>query len=163
MSNLNPNKINMVYAAADITLMKSNASSTGGKIPSTAILTEDERAKSGLDIDVINKIFVEDTLNELNANGASIMSAWFNIQNVANDFTFFEQSDDIISIYENIVLRLRDAQRIAGREAFAACLVAYGLYKSAAEAGVPGAQESYNKLKVRFEKLNVGAPPQTTP
>lgn len=151
MSNLNPNRLNFTYPAADVALIKSNATSTISKIPVGATLTEKERNGGG-DINVDNKIFVDDTVNELNSNGASIMPAWFSIANVVNDLTFFDQSEELITIHENIILRLRDAQRIAGREGLTNCLKAYELYASAANAGVAGAQASYDKLKVRFEK-----------
>jgi hypothetical protein len=151
MSNLNPNRLNLTYLAADMTLMKSNANATIAKIPAGATLTEEERASGG-DINVDNKIFVDDTLNELKSNGAAIMPAWFNIPNLANDVTFFDQSEELISLHQNIILRLKDAQRIAGREALINARKAYEQYKSAADAGVAGAQASYDKLKVRFEK-----------
>src|SRR5436190_23321224 len=105
MSNLNPNRLNLVYPVADIATMKANATATIAKIPANAALTDDERAQGG-DIDVSNKIFVEDTLAELNSNGASIMPGWYSISNLSNDLTFFEQSDELISIYSNIVTRL---------------------------------------------------------
>jgi hypothetical protein len=151
MSNLNPNRLNLTYPVADMTLMKSNANATIAKIPAGATLTEEERASGG-DINVDNKIFVDDTLNELKSNGAAIMPAWFNIPNLANDVTFFDQSEELISLHQNIILRLKDAQRIAGREALVNARKAYEQYKSAADAGVAGAQASYDKLKVRFEK-----------
>lgn len=80
------------------------------------------------------------------------MPAWFSIPNLANDVTFFDQSEELISLHQNILLRLKDAQRIAGREALVNARKAYEQYKSAADAGVAGAQASYDKLKVRFEK-----------
>lgn len=158
MSNLNPNRLNLTYLAADMTLMKANANATIAKIPAGATLTEEERASGG-DINVDNKIFVDDTLNELKSNGAAIMPAWFNIPNLANDVAFFDQSEELISLYQNIILRLKDAQRIAGREALISARKAYEQYKSAADGGVAGAQSSYDKLKVRFEK-SAGAPTQ---
>ena len=158
MSNLNPNRLNLIYLAADMTMMKTNANATIAKIPSGATLTDEERA-SGRDINVDNKIFVDNTLNELLSNGAAIMPAWFNIPNLANDVTFFDQSEELISLYQNIILRLKDAQRIAGREALVNALKAYEQYKSAADGGVAGAQASYDSLKVRFEK-SAGAPAQ---
>jgi hypothetical protein len=151
MSNLNPNRLNLTYPAADMTLMKSNANATIAKIPAGATLTEDERASGG-DINVDNKIFVDDTLNELNSNGAAIMPAWFSVPNLSNDVAFFDQSEELISLYQNIILRLKDAQRIAGREALINARKAYEQYKSAADGGVAGAQTSYDKLKIRFEK-----------
>ncbi len=158
MSNLNPNRLNLTYLAADMTLMKANANATIAKIPAGATLTEEERASGG-DINVDNKIFVDDTLNELKSNGAAIMPAWFSIPNLANDVAFFDQSEELISLYQNIILRLKDAQRIAGREALISARKAYEQYKSAADGGVAGAQSSYDKLKVRFEK-SAGAPTQ---
>ena len=158
MSNLNPNRLNLTYLAADMTLMKANANATIAKIPAGATLTEEERASGG-DINVDNKIFVDDTLNELKSNGAAIMPAWFSIPNLANDVAFFDQSEELISLYQNIILRLKDAQRIAGREALISARKAYEQYKSAADGGVAGAQSSYDKLKVRFEK-SAGAPAQ---
>ncbi len=163
MANLNPNRLNLTYLPADLSLMKANANATITKIPADATLTEDERKRSALDIDVENKIFVEDVLNELSSNGTAIMPAWFNMANIQTDFTFFEQSDSVLTLYKNVILRLNDSMRIAGREAYAAALVAYEQYKNAAEAGVAGAQESYDKLKVRFEKIGVGNPTQPTP
>jgi hypothetical protein len=158
MSNLNPNRLNLTYPVADIALMKSNANATIAKIPLGATLTDEERASGG-DINVDNKIFVDDTLNELISNGTAIMPAWFNIPNLANDVTFFDQSEELISLYQNIILRLKDAQRIAGREALVNARKAYEQYKSAADAGIAGAQASYDSLKVRFEK-STGAPAQ---
>ena len=158
MSNLNPNRLNLTYLAADMTLMKANANATIAKIPAGSTLTEEERASGG-DINVDNKIFVDDTLNELKSNGAAIMPAWFSIPNLANDVAFFDQSEELISLYQNIILRLKDAQRIAGREALISARKAYEQYKSAADGGVAGAQSSYDKLKVRFEK-SAGAPTQ---
>ena len=153
MGNVNVNRLNLTYPAADITTMKTNAASTISKIPAGATLTPDERSSNQNDIDVDNKIFVEDVLYELNSNGATIMPNWINIGNIATDFTFFEQSDELETIYENVLLRLNDAKRIAGREAMQGAYRAYAQYKEAAENGVPGAQASYDKLKVRFEKL----------
>jgi hypothetical protein len=161
MSNLNPNRLNLTYSAADLALIRANANSTISKIPANAVLTEEERAKGG-DIDVDNKIFVDDAVNELLTNGAAIMPVWFSIPNVVNDKTFFDQSEELISLHESIILRLRDAQRIAGREALVGSRKGYEQYGSAADAGVPGAQASYDKLKVRFEK-SVGAKPKQNP
>ena len=159
MSNLNPNRLNLTYAAADMIFMKNNANATMAKIPAGATLTDEERASGG-DINVDNKIFVDGTLNELNSNGASIMPAWFSIANLATDVAFYDQSEELISLYQSIILRLKDAQRIAGREALVSALKAYEQYKSAANGGVAGAQASYDKLKVRFEK-NASSVPQT--
>ena len=141
--------------------MKTNANSTISKVPAGATLTPEERAVNQNDIDVDNKIFVEDVVYELNFNGAGIMPSWLIIPQIATDLSFFEQSDELETIYENLLLRINDAKRIAGREAMAGALRAYHQYREAAENGVPGAQASYDKLKVRFEKMASSKPKQT--
>lgn len=157
MSNLNPNRLNLTYPEADMELMKNNAIATMALIPAEATLTEEERA-SGSDLNVDNKVFVDGALNELKSNGNEIMPAWFSISNLANDVIFYDQSEELISLYQSIIIRLKDAQRIAGREALINARKAYEQYKSAADGGVAGAQTSYDKLKVRFEKAGVTAP-----
>jgi len=161
MGNVNENRLNLTYSAADIALMKANANSTISKVPAGATLTPEERGVNQNDIDVDNKIFVEDVVYELNFNGASIMPSWLIIPQIATDLSFFEQSDELETIYENLLLRINDAKRIAGREAMAGALRAYHQYREAAENGVPGAQASYDKLKVRFEKMASSKPKQT--
>jgi len=163
MSNLNVNRLNQVYTAADIAAVKTSAATINAKIPATAVLTEAERKDSSKDIDVENKVFVEDTINEFNLNGATILPARFLNNNMATDFTFFEQNDELETILKNLVIRISDAKRIAGREAFATALRIYEQYKDAAEEGVPGAQASYDKLKVRFEKLGKNTLQQPEP
>ena len=59
MGNVNENRLNLTYSAADIALMKANANSTISKVPAGATLTPEERAVNQNDIDVDNKIFVE--------------------------------------------------------------------------------------------------------
>ena len=155
MGNVNENRLNLTYSAADIALMKANANSTISKVPAGATLTPEERAVNQNDIDVDNKMY------ELNFNGAGIMPSWLIIPQIATDLSFFEQSDELETIYENLLLRINDAKRIAGREAMAGALRAYHQYREAAENGVPGAQASYDKLKVRFEKMASSKPKQT--
>lgn len=160
--NIMINQLNLVYTPADMTLMTTNVNTNISKIPPDATLTEEERAQSAYDINVVNKIFSEDALNEALSNGATILPQWIDVTNMQTDFTFFEQSDQLISLHLNAVQRLSDAQRIAGRECYKQALKIYEAYKAAADAGVPGAQASYDKLKVRFDKI-AGVPPQPNP
>lgn len=154
MSNVNINRINALIPEPDFMLMKNNAALSISKIPPNATLTAAERNEPGKDIDGDKKIFVEDALTELNINGAEIMPAWLNFSTIQTDFTFFEQADELMAIYTDLLNRLSDAKRIAGREAYDKALKAYGEYKRAAQAGVPGAQASYDKLKVHFQKMS---------
>lgn len=163
MSNLFNNPITLALAAADVAVIEANASATIAKLPTNATLTEDDRKGGNNDIDVQNKQFVEDTKAELTINGAAIMPGWFPLSRVAENIAFFTTADALESQYQNIVTRLSDAKRIAGRQAYAAALKAYAQYQSAAAAGVPGAQESYNKLRERFEKLGDNKGPQDNP
>jgi hypothetical protein len=85
------------------------------------------------------------------------MPTWFNTINLANNVAFYNQSEELISLYQSIIVRLKDAQRIAGREALINARKAYEQYKSAADGGAAGAQASYDKLKARFERVGATA------
>jgi tRNA threonylcarbamoyladenosine modification (KEOPS) complex Pcc1 subunit len=45
MGNVNENRLNLTYSAADIALMKANANSTISKVPAGATLTPEERER----------------------------------------------------------------------------------------------------------------------
>jgi hypothetical protein len=51
---------------------------------------------------------------------------------------------------EDYLDKERDTQYLAGVEAYAICLIYYRMIEAAAKAGLPGADERYNRLKSRF-------------
>ncbi|MCF8256319.1 MAG: hypothetical protein K9J06_02130 [Flavobacteriales bacterium] len=54
-------------------------------------------------------------------------------------------------------------QFLAGAEAYSVCLIYYKILEAAAKAGMPGADERYNRLKERFVQLSESedTPPPT--
>ncbi len=161
MGNLTENRIDMVLTDVAITEIKDSISAIGDQLPAGS-LTDDERS-SYKAIDVNNKIFVEDVINELGISGAGIIPAFIKPVHIKNDFTLFEQLDAIESNMTNVLRKVSDLKRIAGSEAYDYSLTVYRIYESANLAGIPGAKESYDKLKVRFESQNAGAGRPTPP
>ena len=114
----------------------------------------------------IDTVLTEAVITEINDSiiaiedqlpGAGIIPAFIKPVHIKNDFTLFEQLDAIESNMTNVLRRISDLKRIAGSEAYDYSLTVYRIYESANLAGIPGAKESYDKLKVRFESQNAGA------
>ena len=155
MGNLTENRIDTVFADAALTEIKDSITAIEDLLPEGS-LTDDERS-SYKAIDVNNKIFVEDVINELGISGVGIIPAFIKPDYIKNDFTLFEQLDSIESNMTNMLRRVSDLKRIAGSEAYDYSLTVYRIYESANLAGIPGAKESYEKLKARFDAQNAGA------
>ncbi len=155
MGNLTENRIDTVFADAALSEIKDSITAIEDLFPEGS-LTDDERS-SFKAIDVNNKIFVEDVINELGISGAGIIPAFIKPVYIKNDFTLFEQLDIIESNMTNMLRRISDLKRIAGSEAYDYSLTVYRIYESANLAGIPGAKESYEKLKARFDAQNAGA------
>jgi hypothetical protein len=154
MSNITENKLNAAIAAADITIINTSITTISSKLPA-ASLTEGQR--SGLkSIDVNNKIFVEDVLTEMSISGAGIIPAFINQAFIANDLALFQQLDALESGVANLSRKIADLKRIAGDEAYTGALAVYRIYDGANQAGVPGAKQAYDKLKMRFNSQNTG-------
>ena len=100
MGNLTENRINAILTDANISEIKHNVEGILAQLPEGS-LTDDERS-SFKSIDVNNKIFVEDTLNEIGISGAGIIPAFLNPEYIKNDFTLFEQLDAVESSITNV-------------------------------------------------------------
>ena len=60
---------------------------------------------------------------------------------------------------KNLLQNISDLKRIAGDEAYSMSTAIYKIYESANAAGIPGAKQSYDKLKVHYEKQGGGRNP----
>jgi hypothetical protein len=149
MSNITENKLNTVLTAADITAINTAVTAITSKLP-TGSLDEAQRANYK-SIDVDNKVFVEDAITELNISGAGIIPAFINGTFIQNDLTLFEQLDAVEASLENVLQKISDLKRIAGHEAYSAAQTIYKIYDAANQAGIPGAKQAYDKLKVRYD------------
>jgi hypothetical protein len=150
MSNLSENRINVVIATEDIVIMNKSIATFVEKIPANAVLSDSQRASYN-SIDVDNKVYAEDCLEEAKRNGEEILPPYINLAFMQNDLTVFEQLDQLESNLRNTLRRVTDAKRIAGHEAFGLTSPIYKAFKSAHESGIPNATTSYLKLKARYD------------
>ena len=148
MANITENRINQTIAAADLATIQSAIATLNSNLSFLQALTDEERAAL-FGLDVNNKVFVDETLDEMTNNGA-ILPAFINVSNLKQDIMLFEQLDSLESELLNLVARISDTKRLAGHEAYAMALTAYNMYNMANSAGIPGAKQSYDRLKARF-------------
>lgn len=163
MSNLTENKLNTVIVAADLTIINTSIATITTKLPAGSLT--DEQRLSLKSIDVANKVFVEDVITEIGVSGAGIIPAFINPVFIQNDLTLFNQLDAVEASLLNLLQKISDLKRISGDEAYSMSLSAYKIFDAANQAGIPGAKQAYDKLKVRFDAQGSGAgrPASTNP
>ena len=163
MSNLTENKLNTVITSADLTAINASIVTITSKLPAGS-LTDEQRASLKA-IDVANKVFVEDVITEIGVSGAGIIPSFINPTFIQNDLTLFTQLDGIEANLLNLLQKISDLKRISGDEGYSMSLSAYKIYDAANQAGIPGAKQAYDKLKIRFDAQGTGAgrPANTNP
>lgn len=149
MSNLTENRLNTILSDEQITSITTAITGIVAALPAGSLT--DEQRSSLKAIDVSNKIFVEDTLNELQNGNADIIPAYIKAEYIRNDKQLFEQLDSIEISLQNTLQLIADLKRIAGDEAYSMSLAVYKIYAAANAAGIPGAKQAYDRLKARFE------------
>ncbi len=162
MANITANLLSTTINAADDAAL----GAAGGQLESILALylvslSEEER-KSLFSLDVENKVFAEQALDEAQHNG-SVLPTFIQPTELEKDITFWTQLDNMESRLLNLLQKIKDTKRRAGHEAYAMAVVIYGLYESAHVAGIPGATQSYNRLKERFAGQGGGRPTEPTP
>lgn len=145
---LTSNRLSVTLTPAAITAIKAAIATVDTQLPFLLGLTNAER-KALPKIDVNNKVFVEDALTAINNNGG-ILPTYINAVEIGKDLELFEQLDELVQLVGQLYDKLKDTQMLAGSEAYVSSLVAYKLFASAADAGLPGAESIYNQLKQRF-------------
>ena len=155
MSNITENRLNLVLSAADITAINTAIAAITAKLP-TPSLNEAQR-KDFQAIDVDNKVFCEDVVTEMNISGAGILPPFLNATFIQNDLNLFEQMDAVEASLMNVLQKVADLKRIAGHEAYGMSNAVYKIYTAANFAGVPGAKQAYDKLKLRYDAQGNGA------
>ncbi len=154
---LTSNRLSVTLTPAAITAAKAAIATINTQVPFLIGLTGAER-KALPKIDVNNKVFVEDALTAIN-NNSGILPTYINAVEIGKDLELFEQLDELVQLVGQLYDKLKDTQMLAGSEAYVSSLVAYKLFASAADAGLPGAESIYNQLKQRF---NVSGSTDTT-
>ena len=151
MNSITTNRVNLTITSADTTAINTAVGTIKTKLPMGGefALTEDER-NSLLSMNVDNRQFVSDVLVEMGISG-NVLPAYITAPTLQNDTTLYDQLDAVESRLSNVLQIVRDLKRMAAHEAFATALAVYKMYELAAAGGVPGAQESFDRLKARFE------------
>lgn len=158
MANISTNLLDIVLSPADTVAIQTAITTIDTTLdPVEHTLTDEERA-SLLSLDVSNKVFAEEALEEAVNNG-SMLPAAVNTTFLKNDLALYDQLAGIESQLENVLRKVKDAKRVAGHEAYAMALTIYTLYRSLAAVGVAGAQQSADRLGERFTNNGAGAPP----
>lgn len=158
MSNMNENRINLTLEADDVTIINQCIATILSKLPANATLSADERISYNA-IDVSNKVYVENVLQEATATGTGIIAAYVSLPALANDVAIHNQMNTMEAGLANVLQRVGDIKRISGHEAYKVSNRIYKNYQDAAEVGIDNAQSAYERLKVRFEgQGNPGRP-----
>lgn len=150
MSNITFNRINAVLSEEDLTVINTHIGALLEKLPAVGMTPQERKSFRGMDVN--NKAYAKDCINMLKMNGAEIMPAYINVDNLISDYDLFEQMDKIKSRLNKAINIIDAIQRIAGKEAVDMTRAVHNLYGIAAKSGVSGAKTSYDKLSERYEK-----------
>lgn len=101
-----------------------------------------------------NKLFVEDCVLASERND-TVIPSYISSAELKKDYQLYQQLEPILLVVQELYIKIRDTQMLAGSEAFSSGLMIYQMYKVAANAGLPGAQAIYDNMKERFKSQSV--------
>lgn len=156
MSNIGNNRINARLTPEDLAAIKQAIQEINARMPFLLGLTLEERRKLAK-ISRSNKLFVSDSIEVVQENPV-MLPHYLTPEALENDFVLYQQLAEILLPLEQLFEKVRDTQIMAGSEAYQTSLVIYKLIRVAADAGMPGMDTAYAKLRVRFD----GQGPQGT-
>ncbi|MFA6056825.1 MAG: hypothetical protein WC756_01410 [Taibaiella sp.] len=164
MANIMKNRINTVLSQNAINLIGESLKTVIEQLPEKGAITLEEGDRHSLEsLDVDNKAFVEDAIAEVTSRGKGIIPEFITPQMMTSDLVIYSQLDRIENDVMDVLQRIRDMKRIAASEAKGVANVVYGVFGTAADAGLPGAQAAYDKMKPRFKDNGAGAPKKELP
>lgn len=147
--NIGNNRVSASMSSDDFNAVKQAIQEIRNRMPFLLGLTLEERKKLPK-ISRSNKLFVEDSLSVAREN-PEMLPYYLPVQELENDYQLFQQLSELLFPLQQLFERVQDTQMLAGSEAYQTSLVLYKLTRVAAEAGIPGMDTAYAKLKVRFE------------
>lgn len=156
MANLTNNRLNITATATQIAAVKTALQTISANLPFLVGLTTEER-KSLASMDVNNKTFTEDALSGA-LNNPTLVPQYINVATMQNDLTLFNQLDELLLLANQLCERLEDTKILAGSEAYGAARLFYQSVKTAAEAGIPGADTIAEQLSQRFASQKNNTP-----
>ncbi len=149
MNNITNNRVSASMSPEDFNAVKQAIQEIRYRMPFLLGLTVEERKKLPK-ISRSNKLFVSDSVEVVREN-QEVMPYYLTNGELEKDYVLFQQLGEILFPLQQLFERVRDTQILAGSEAYQTSLVVYKLVRVAAEAGMPGMDTAYAKLKVRFE------------
>lgn len=149
MSNSQRNLINEVLAPETMTQLLEDINRMESNLP-VIVITDDERSGYNA-ISVDNKIFVDEVIDEIESNPNLNLNEFFETRAIRSDRDVFQQMETLESRLEGVLNRVRDIKRMAGHESYGSATGIYGMLGVLVRNGYKGVQQSYDRLKVRFE------------
>jgi hypothetical protein len=148
VSNITNNRVSATIDAATIQKVKDAIASVHQMLPFLIGLKPEER-QAIPKINDVNKSFTSDAITAIKNNG-TLLPAYLSVTEIDNDFTLFQQLDELVQLSSQLTEKLSDTQMMAGSEAYVSALTAYRLFEAASNAGVAGTDTIYDQLKQRF-------------
>jgi hypothetical protein len=103
-----------------------------------------------------NQPFVDDALAGARQT-ADLFPAYVKVDDLETDLHLFHQLDGLQQRLVRMVELVSDTQMLAGSEAYVTALSIYRLAEAAAQAGLPGADTLFRKLRQRFAGQGIAA------
>ena len=155
------NKINIIFTPVQLAAIDAAINSILANLPVQYNLTKDERTELP-NISDERYPYAQRGIEIHGPNNPILVSGFAGTQAAATtDFTFYNQSEDIIQRLMQVVEIVTDTQHVAGSEAYEWLRELYRSSKAAAENQVPGADTVVDDLKTLFE--DQGRQPVTPP
>ena len=164
MSNVMKNRINTVLSQNTVDLINNSLQTIIKQLPEQGTITLEDQDRYSLEsLNVDNKAFVEDAIDEVRMRGNGIIPIFITADMMAVDLAMYSQLDRIYASVKDVLQRIEDMRRIVASEAYGVARVSYGIFDTAAQAGMPGAQAAYDRMKPRYKDNGGGAPKKELP
>lgn len=151
MANLSADLVNIKLTASElITLQTGIANVKVGITHVERSLNKEERTSLS-SLGGKRKVMAQEALQEANLKGAILPPA-ISTTRLENDLDLYVQLDQLESELKDLLIRVQDSKRVAGHEAFTMATAIYNFFRSLAEVGVSGAQQSADRLGRHFRK-----------
>lgn len=161
MANISLNRIDVEFDPVDKAKIEAAYDVINDVLDKYAKALTDTERKELSSIDVDNKVFCDDTLDQsslvkadLNPEGQSMVTR------LDKDLNFW---DVVNKLYEGrhrqIGQRLEDTRRLVAHESFAGANGLYAIIETFAKMGIEGFQSPYDILKERYQKNGGGGNP----
>lgn len=163
MANITSNLIDQVVTPAQGTAVQGALTLINTTLAGVFRSLTDEERLSLFSLNVNNKVFVEEAIEEIGLH-TTLLPAAVSLSQMQNDLELFEQLGSMETQLVDILNKVRDTKRRAGHEAYAMGLTGYTIFKALAASGVDEAKQPADRLGERFATSGGAAPePPVTP